>query len=432
MSSAMAKPAALYSLTATEIVAGVARRAFTAEDVARSCLERIAERDPLIKAWASIDPEATIAQARRLDRGPSQGRLHGVPFGVKDVIETVGFPTAMGSPIYQGYRSPFDASCVALAKQAGALVMGKTATAEFAGVAPPATCNPRHPEHTPGGSSSGSGAAVADHMVPLAFGTQTGGSVLRPAAFCGVVGFKPTFGSYNPAGMKAAAVSFDTLGMIARSVDDIELFHSVLTSSAGQPQRAPDTPPRIGLCRTHLWDTALPETIAALEDAVQRLQSAGAQICEPALPDGFATLNDYRATINAYERARGLASEWSVDRNRLSPRMQKVCETGFAISREHYVEALRHVERCRLALDHHLADVDVLLTPVAPGVAPPGLAYAGDPRFQELWTMLHVPAMTLPTHRGPGDLPVGIQLVARRYEEPRLFAVARWIHNELQ
>jgi Asp-tRNA(Asn)/Glu-tRNA(Gln) amidotransferase A subunit family amidase len=421
----------LHQLSAMHIATGIAQGAFMAEDVVRACLDHIDERDRLVRAWVALDTEKSLAAARELDRGASRGPLHGVPFGVKDVIDTADFPTQMGSPLYQGHRPRFDAACVALAKNAGAIVLGKTATAEFAGTAPPTTRNPHNPAHTPGGSSSGSAAAVADFMVPLAYGTQTGGSILRPAAFCGVIGFKPTFGSYNPVGVKPAAVSFDTLGVIARTLDDVELFHAVLVGDKPKPTPMADTAPRIGICRTHLWETAQPETVFAIEDAIRRLQAAGASIREVILPGGFEHLTAHRAVVNAYERVGGLGAEWSQRRDGLSAQMVRTCEAGTLVSRAQYVRALMQVERSRVEVEASFADVDVLVTPATPGEAPAGLDYAGDPRFQELWTLLHVPAMTLPTHRGPNGLPVGIQLLVQRYREAQLFAVARWISDRL-
>src|SRR5215203_2831391 len=224
----------LNQLSATEISQGIAAKKFTAEAVVRDCL------------------------ARALDSGPSRGALHGVPIGVKDIIDTAELPTEMGSEIYRGNRSFSDAACVAIVRAAGAVILGKTVTAEFAGMSPGLTTNPHNPAHTPGGSSSGSAAAVADFMVPAAFGTQTGGSVLRPASFCGVFGFKPTFGRYSRTGVKFAAESFDTIGTIARTVEDLELLDDVLVGRKVPPSRV--TAPRVvGICRTHLWSTARPE-----------------------------------------------------------------------------------------------------------------------------------------------------------------------------
>src|SRR5882762_8940544 len=243
----------LNQLSCTEITQGIAAGKFTAEAVTRDCLERIKVREDTVKAWATVDPEHALAQARALDRGPKRGALHGIPIGVKDVIDTFDLPTEMGSAIYKGNRAACDAACVAVARRAGAVILGKTVTAEFAGMFPGPTTNPHNPAHTPGGSSSGSGAAVADHMVPAAFGTQTGGSVLRPAAYCGVVGYKPTFNLFNRAGIKFAAESLDTIGLITRSIDDLELLTAVLVGRRPGPPRSLDSAPRIGLCRTPLW-----------------------------------------------------------------------------------------------------------------------------------------------------------------------------------
>ena len=260
----------LNELSCAEIAQGIAAGKFTAEAVTRDCLDRIKAREDTVRAWATIDPDHALAQARALDRGPRRRALHGVPIGVKDVIDTFDLPTEMGSAIYKGNRAACDAACVAVSRAAGALILGKTVTAEFAGMFPGPTTNPHNPAHTPGGSSSGSAAAVADFMVPAAFGTQTGGSVLRPAAYCGVVGYKPTFNLINRSGIKFAAESLDTIGVIARSIDDVELVTAAIIGK-DPARRTMETAPSIGLCRTPLWDTAQPETKHAVEDAAKRL-----------------------------------------------------------------------------------------------------------------------------------------------------------------
>ena len=224
-----------------------------------ACLARIEAREGELHAWAFIDPELALAQARACDQVPAQGLLHGVPLGVKDIIDTHDMPTEMGSPIYAGRRPPTDAACVALARAAGAIILGKTVTTEFAGSFPGPTTNPYDRAHSPGGSSSGSAAAVADLMVPAAFGTQTGSSILRPSSYCGVVGYKPTFGTFNIAGIKAAAQSLDTLGLHVRDMDDIQLLTAVLVNRPLVALEAPASTPAIVLCRTPLWDIALPE-----------------------------------------------------------------------------------------------------------------------------------------------------------------------------
>jgi amidase len=422
----------LNELSASEIVAAIAAGEASCEAVVRACLERIDAREPDVHAWASIDPELALARARELDRAPTGGALHGVPIGVKDIIDTADLPTEMGSPIYRGHRPTSDAACVALARAAGAVILGKTVTCEFAGMTPGATANPHDPAHTPGGSSSGSGAAVADFMIPVAFGTQTGGSVLRPAAYCGVFGFKPTFGAFNRKGVYPAAESLDTLGLIARSLDDLALLAAILELRRPAPAAALDRPPRVGLCRTPLWHAALPETVAAVEDAAARLGKAGAPVREVVLPDEFAGLRTAaRETINNYERAAAMAYEWNQDRERVSDRLRQRIAIGRAMPRAEYLAALQLAENCRARLPAVFAELDVLLAPCVNGEAPRGLGDTGDPGFQAIWTILHVPALTLPTHRGPNGLPIGIQFLGRRNEDEQLFACARWIWQRL-
>jgi amidase len=422
----------LNELTVTEIVAKIAAGEMTCEAVTRDCIERIIAREPVVKAWVKFNPELALAQAHALDREPRRGALHGVPIGIKDVIDTFDMPTEMGSPIYRGYRPTADAACVALLRRAGAVILGKTATCELAGMAPAATTNPHNPAHTPGGSSSGSAAAVADVMVPAALGTQTGGSVLRPSSFCGVFGYKPTYNTFNKAGLKPAAESIDTIGWIARSIEDIALLTAVLGMDEPQPLRSISAAPRIGLCRTELWDAAQPETKSAVENAAAALSKAGAVVRDVDLPGEFTGLPALaRGTINHFERAACMAFEWDNHRGALSPQMRRYIENGLKTSRVDYVAAWRRVEQCRTLLLKVFDGIDVLLTPCVPGEAPKGLASTGDPSMQAMWTALHTPTMTLPTHRGPNNLPVGIQLVAQRYGDDRLFACARWIWDRI-
>jgi Asp-tRNA(Asn)/Glu-tRNA(Gln) amidotransferase A subunit family amidase len=419
-------------LGASEIVAKIAAGETTCEAVVRDCIERIVAREPVAKAWVNFNPELALAQAHALDREPRRGPLHGVPIGIKDVIDTFDMPTEMGSPIYRGYRPLADAACVALLRRAGAVILGKTATCELAGMAPAATSNPHNAAHTPGGSSSGSAAAVADFMVPAALGTQTGGSVLRPASFCGVFGYKPTYNCFNKAGLKPAAESIDTIGWIARSIEDIALLTAVLRLDEPQPLRSMSAAPQIGICRTELWDSAQPETKTAVERAAAALSKAGAIVRDLALPEAFAGLAALaRGTINHYERAACMAFEWDNHRTALSPQMRRYIENGLKTSRADYVAAWRRVEQARALLPQIFDGLDVLLTPCVPGEAPKGLASTGDPSMQAMWTALHTPAMTLPSDRGPNNLPVGIQLVAQRFDDDRLFACARWIWQRI-
>lgn len=422
----------LNQLGAAEIATAIAAGEISCEAVVQDCLKRIAARDGTVKAFVNFNREYALVQARALDGGPNRGPLHGVPVGLKDTIDTFDMPTEMGSPIFRGHRPRVDAACVALLRRAGAVILGKTATCEFAGSAPPATTNPHNAAHTPGGSSSGSAAAVADYMIPAALGTQTGGSVLRPSSFCGIFGFKPTYNSFNKAGVWPAADSIDTLGWLARSIDDIELLSAVLRMEQPKPPRKMSAAPRIGVWRTDLWDTALAETKAAVETAAEQLGKAGATVRDLDMPAAFAGLHVIaRATISFYERAACMAFAWDHHRDQLSPQMRRYIENGHKISREEYIAGLRRLDECRALLAGVFENFDVLLVPCVPGEAPKGLGSTGEPNMQAIWTALHTPSMTLPTHRGPNDLPVGVQLVGQRYDDDRLLACARWIWDKI-
>jgi amidase len=422
--------AALNQLSACEIADGVARGTFAAEDVVRACLDRIEARDKQVKAWAYLEPELAIRQARTIDSAKDKGPLAGVPIGVKDIIETVDMPTDMGSPIYRNNRTAADAPCVALARRAGAVILGKTVTCEFAGLTPNITRNPHDPDRTPGGSSSGSAAAVADFMAAAGYGTQTGGSVLRPASFCGVVGYKPSYNLINRGGMKFAAESRDTIGVIVRTVQDADLLASVLTGRPRMSKRG--TAPVIGLCRTHLWEHALPESKQAIEDAAQRLKNARAPMRDVRLPETFAATAEARSVINPFERARALAYEWNTRRDAISPGLTAQIEVGLNMPYERYVQSLQRIKGCRDELPAVFGDADVLLAPCVTGEAPVGLQSTGDTRFQEFWTALHVPTISLPTHKGPNGLPIGIQLIARIYDDENLLASAQWVWQRLK
>lgn len=411
---------------AREIAAG----RLTCEALARSCLERIDAREADVRAFSALDADAVIAAARQLDRQPSRGPLHGLPIGIKDVLDTSDLPTQMGSSIYEGNRTCADSAVVAASRAAGGLIFGKTVTCEFAGMAPRGTRNPHDLQRTPGGSSSGSAAAVADCMLPLAFGTQTGGSILRPASFCGIIGYKPTFGMFSRQGLKFAAESLDTIGLFAREIEDIALFADSLLG-----QRAPDatflTKPRIGLCRTYLWEKkASPETRATVEQAARQAEQAGAIVTEFDLPPGFEDLCMAREVINDVERSRSLAWEWLQHRADISPQLTGSVESGLKTDQETYIRHLRRAEALRAQFAQVSACFDGLIAPVVNGEAPLGLDYTGDPALQGLWTLLHVPTLALPVALGPGGMPVAIQLVGRRDEDRKMLALAIWLRDK--
>ena len=416
------------TLSAREAARRIASGQLTSEALVRACIERIGAREGVLNAWVSVDFDAAIAAARVCESGPVRGPLHGITIGVKDVFDTFDLPTQMGSPIYTGYRTLGDASCVALARAAGAIVLGKTVTCEFAGMAPGATVNPHDVTRTPGGSSSGSAAAVADFMVPLAFGTQTGGSVLRPAAYCGIVGYKPTFNTYNRQGLKFAAESLDTIGLFARSIEDCGLFSAALLGQ-GDGGTTAGAAPRIGLCRTPLWERAQPETRSAVEAAARKACEAGASVVDFDLPADFARLSQSRDVINNVERARSLSWEWTHHRGSISTGLSASIATGLTTSDTAYRDELRFAAQARARLDELIGNFDVLLAPCVTGEAPVGIAYTGDPAFQGLWTILHVPTLALPAARGPHGMPVAVQIVARRQDDARLLACASWLRD---
>jgi len=420
----------LNRLSATEAGRLLAAREISAEDMVRACLARIDERETLVGAWIHVDAEAALAQARVLDRGPVRGPLHGLPVGVKDLMDTADMPTAYGSPIYAGNRPRSDAACVARARAAGALIMGKTVTTEFAWFHPGKTANPHDLSHTPGGSSSGSAAAVADFMVPLAFGTQTAGSVIRPASYCGIVGYKPTHGTLSRAGVKPLSDSLDTVGVLTRAVTDAALFVSALSGRDLMP-RVPVKPPHIGICRTCEWDAARPETVAALENSSAMLARAGATTKEVTLPPEFARITQAQIDIMNYEICASLTSERLQHRESLSDELQRLLDAAEQCDAARYDAACELLAACAQQLPRVFDGLDVLLAPSAPGEAPAGLAATGDPVFCRMWTALHLPAINLPFNLGPRGLPVGLQVVGRRCDDARTLSVANWMHERL-
>ncbi len=404
----------------------------TVVQLVKACLARIAAREPQLHAWIHLDPEQALAQAREYDaRGP-RPPLYGVPIGVKDIIDTADMPTAYGSPIYRGHRPATDADCVARVRSAGGVILGKTVTTEFAYRHPfGETRNPHHPGHSPGGSSSGSAAAVADFMVPLAFGTQTGGSIIRPASYCGVYGYKPSFDTFSLGGVKPLASSLDTLGHFARNIDDLAFLGSVLSPRIpAELEEWPDTP-RIGIARMAQWSQAEPATVEALDGAVRRLQAAGAVVEEASASAAFAALPEAHQVIMNVEALRALATERSHHQTLLSDELAAILDRAAKIPAERYEQALATAHTARAQLETLFARHDVLLTASAPGEAPAGLGFTGDPVFNRVWTLLHVPCVSIPAARGPKGLPVGVQLVGRPGKDQRLLAAAKWVAAHL-
>ncbi len=424
----MTDPAAL---TATAAIAAIAAGKLSALDLVEACLARISEREPVVQAFAAVDAEAARTVARQLDQQGSKGPLHGIPLGFKDIIATAGLATRYNSPIYADNVPEQDASVVALSRVAGGVVLGKTVTCEFANRAPGPTTNPHDPARTPGGSSSGSGAAVAAGMVPLALGTQTSGSVIRPASYCGVHGFKGSWGEISYAGTKLTSGTLDTIGIYARCLDDIALYRCVLTDTPPVKLNRGNVPaPRIGILRTPFASQAGPGSFEALDAVSGAAAKAGASVKEFALPPHFGGLNDAVRWISAWEGARSLAWEKSFHRERISPdlRFGRIAD-GEACSPELYTANARLAERCRLEFDAVFDEFDVLLTLASPGEAPLGLRETGSAVFNAAFTALHAPCVTLPGHTGPNGMPIGVQLVGKRSSDRRLLDIAAWIEH---
>ena len=418
-------------ITAVEAVAAIEAGTLTSEKLVRDCLDRIAERDDVVKAWVHLDPDQAIAQARAADAA-SGGLLCGIPVGVKDIIDTYDMPTGHNSPIFEG-KVPFgDAACVALCRTENAVIMGKTVTTEFANRHPGATTNPHNPAHTPGGSSSGSAAAVADGHVPLAFGTQTGGSVIRPAAYCGVVGYKPTFGDFNRVGIKMQCHSVDTLGLMARTLDDIALFRAAVLKLPPVRIDRDIGRPRIGVCRSPVWDQAEPETKALIEATATLLSDKGASVVDVSFAPQFTDIIDDHAAITGFESVRNYADERLRNPDKVSDElMSGPMKRGLAVSFERYVAAQRKATAFKAHVDSLFDKVDLLLTASAPGEAPKGLAATGDPVFNSIWTLAGTPCVTLPAGTGPNGLPLGVQLVGLRHDDDRMLSLAAWVAAHL-
>ncbi len=421
----------LNQISATEAAAAIGAGKLTSVALVEACLERVKVREDAVQAWAYLDPERALRQARACDRESPRSRLHGIPVGVKDVIDTSDMPTEYGSPIYQGHRPVCDAACVAQVRELGGVILGKSVSTEFATRHPNKTRNPLAPARTPGGSSSGPAAAVADCMVPIAFGTQTSSSIIRPAAYCGVVGYKPSFGLINRAGLKFLAESLDTIGTLTRTVRDAALVVEELSGMAPTSFEGVRTlKPRIGFCRTPWWDQADDATRASLERAARTLAAAGARVADLELAPEFAQLNAIQVAVSAYEFFRALAFERTRHPELISASLTARLAAGAKVTRAQYEAAIVMAERCRTRIADLFRNYDVLLAPSAPGEAP-GIESTGEPTFGLMWTLLRLPCLTLPHGAGVSGLPLGIQLVAPYGNDAALFVNAEWVRCAL-
>jgi Asp-tRNA(Asn)/Glu-tRNA(Gln) amidotransferase A subunit family amidase len=413
-------------MTATHAAALIATKQMSCEELARSCLARIAARDATVKAWLFLDPDHVIRRARELDKLAPKGPLHGLPIGVKDIIDTADYPTTHNSPIYDGVRVGRDAACVGVVRGNGALILGKTDTVEFAsGGRKALTRNPYNQAHTPGGSSSGSGAAVGDYQVPLAFGTQTGGSHLRPASFNGIYGHKPSWGLVSREGVRMSSMTLDTVGWYGRCVEDL-----ILVGTAFRIAEAPTGVAvkglRVGLCRSPVWHAIEPGGEQALATAADRLANAGAIVEEFTLPEPFNRMHDAHAKIANAEGGASFLPEYVNAYGILAPDLRAKVENDRGTTPEALLEAYALADSCRPAFDRLFGSaLDVILTPSSCGEAPLGLHTTGNAIFNSMWTLLHVPNVGIPSCFGPSDLPVGVTLVGKRLSDSHLLSIAK-------
>lgn len=440
----------LFRLGLHDIARGIRANEFTSEALVQSCLQRTSALEQRIGAWQWLDPGAALEKARAADgaqhSGHAMGLLHGVPVGVKDIVRTAGIPTEMGSAVFQGYVPERSAAVVRRLEAAGAFVMGKTVTAELAYFAPGKTRNPWNAAHTPGGSSSGSAAAVAAGFVPAAIGSQTNGSVIRPAAFCGVVGFKPSAGLISREGVHPFSSTLDQLGFFARSVDDAALMLAALAApdhldpgsvdreifpairpEAGALAHAPS----LAAVKSPVWHLAKDSQQRMFSDNVANLRSAGAAVEEVELGEEFDQAHAIHRTIMYAEAARLLQDLQSQYRGTLSDRLNCLIDEGLSINTPHYREALQRREELRAQLDELLGAFDAIITVPAAGEAPATLEHTGDPAFCTIWTLCDVPAITIPVGLGPQGLPLGLQIVGRYLHDDALLSITKWCAEAL-
>jgi Asp-tRNA(Asn)/Glu-tRNA(Gln) amidotransferase A subunit family amidase len=436
-------------LTASEAARRMRDGLLTSEELVQACLERIQATEPTVQAWTYLDEAHALAQARAADEARRSqqgvGPLHGVPVGIKDIIDTADMPTENGTVLHGGRAPSTDAAVVSMLRAAGAVILGKTVTTECAYYSPGKTRNPWNPEHTPGGSSSGSAAAVAAQMVPLALGSQTNGSVIRPAAFCGVFGLKPTHGLIPRTGILKLSRALDHVGFFSRSLDDLALLGETLVGYAvGDPDtrprgripfaavlnEAPPIAPMLAFIKTPHWERATDECKEAFAELVDAL---GDRVEEVDLSPSATDAWEWHKLVMEADMSANFEREWQQGRDKLSPQLRGLVERGREVRLVDYERALRGTAKVVESLDELFTErYDAILTPAAPGAAPKGLSATGDPSFCTLWTLCGMPAVSLPLLRTEDGLPMGVQLVGRRNYDARLLRTARWLSERVE
>ena len=435
-----------YRLSLAEAARAIREGELTSEALTRSCLERIRAKDPDILAWEWLDADTALAAARACDARKASGPLHGIPLGMKDIIYTRGVPTRMGSPIYKDFVPAHSAACVEYLEAAGAFVMGKTVTTEFANQKPGKTRNPWNPEYTPGGSSSGSAAAVAAGFVPAALGSQTRGSTIRPAVFCGVVGYKPSFGLVSRFAMNPLSQTLDHVGIITRTADDAALMASCMARydvrdahSLREEDRPAEVfqverfaqPPRLAFVRSPLWHLAEAPQRELFEASAGALRKAGAHVAEVELPTIFDGAIDVTRVIHYAEIAFNYRELMARHANDVSERFAEFYKGGLEYSAADYLEALQQREKLRASLAALMHEYDAIVTPPATGELPRGLGFTGDANFCTIWTLCGVPCVSFPTALGPHGLPLGLQVVGGYLKDRVALGAAKWCMEKL-
>jgi Asp-tRNA(Asn)/Glu-tRNA(Gln) amidotransferase A subunit family amidase len=434
-------------LSASDAARHIAKGELTSEELVQACIERIEDAEPTVQAWQSFDPEFALMQAREADRiwaaHEAMGPLHGVPIGIKDIIDTISFPTENGSALHKDRQTTEDAAVVSMLRQAGAIIMGKTVTTEFAVYTPGKTRNPHNPEHTPGGSSSGSAAAVACNMIPAALGTQTNGSVIRPASYCGVYGYKPSHGLISRSGILDISRALDTVGVFARSIEDLGLIASAIMTYdeydtdmrpravpklADIALSAPPVEPDLVFMQTPIWN----DLEGTTQEAFAELMDVLGPRCEAQeLPYPFEDAWRWHKTIMLTDIACRFHGLYEENKSDISAKLAEMIEEGRTLPAVDYAAALEWREQLSIGINAVFEDYDAIITPAAFGEAPKGLEDTGSPACCTLWTYLGLPAITIPLLEGPNGLPIGVQLVGKRGSDARLLRTAHWLTEHL-
>ena len=440
-------PANAYTLSACEARALIDEGLLTSQQLVEACLDRIEALEESIGAWAHLDRELALEQARAADafrsRGLPTGALHGLPVGIKDIIDASGYPTEDGTVLHKGRTPATDATLVSLLKEAGAIILGKTVTTELAVYSPGKTRNPQNTEHTPGGSSSGSAAAVACAMVPLAVGTRTNGSLIRPASYCGVYAFKPSFARISRFGVLKQSSPLDTVGVFARDLEDLALIADVLMrydgrDSAMQPtappcigtimEQAVPAQPHFAFVRTSMWDEVEQSSKDGFRELIEAInEKTEGSVDIVSLPSVFDDLHDHHRTVMEADLAQSFASEYSDGKDKLSAVLCEMIERGQKVSSTEYASSVDKIKEYGEILRLLFEDYDAILTPSTSGAAPMGLDSTGSPAFSTIWTFCGNPAINLPILQDPDELPVGVQIVADMGDDARLFRTCRWL-----